>query len=349
LLVGDIGFGECYAPRSGMARLWPRLAIDGHRFSLARLMDLLRHADLVVGNLEVPLAETPNPALRHTKKYLHWSDPNETVAALVAGGFGALSLANNHSLDCGPAGLAETTRLLRAAGLVPFGAGPDLATAALPYVRTVAVGPVKKTIVVFGGFELRPDYEKLFDWYARTDRAGANPIDPDAVSSQITQLRDTLPDPLFVAYPHWGVDYRDTMPAQRDLAAALITAGVDLVIGHGAHLLQGIETIRGRKVIYGLGNFVFNSPGRFAKHVAPPYGLVAALRLYHGEAGVSAALRLYPLFVDNAISDFQSRPVSAGEFPDARAVLTKHYDGLAGDLAFGVDRVGHYLETPIQM
>ncbi len=204
LLLGDIGFGESYVASPRMARLRRMLAIKGHRFSLARVIDLLKDADLTVGNLKVPLATTPNPDLQDRKKFLGWSDPDETVAALVEAGFDAVSLANNHSLDCGAAGLGETIRRVHDSGIAAFGAGADLSAAGRALVRTVRVGPVERTIVVFACFEFRKKYDEQFTWYASTERPGINPIQPDAIAGQIADLRKTVPTPLFIAYPHWG-------------------------------------------------------------------------------------------------------------------------------------------------
>ena len=105
LMLGDLGFGESYMRGPKVAPLRRRLALHGHGYSLLRLRELIDSADLVVGNLEVPLAADVDPALRGQKNYLGWSDAEETVAALQEAGFDALSLANNHTLDCGEAGL----------------------------------------------------------------------------------------------------------------------------------------------------------------------------------------------------------------------------------------------------
>ena len=181
-MLGDLGFGESYMRWPMVAPLRRRLALHGHGYSLLRLRELIDSADLVVGNLEVPLAADVDPALRGQKNYLGWSDAEETVAALQEAGFDALSLANNHTLDCGEAGLDETIRRLRDAGITPFGAGSNLAAAGRPFVRTLRVGPVERTIVLFGCFEFRQRYDKRFDWYAKPGRPGVNPIAPQSIA-----------------------------------------------------------------------------------------------------------------------------------------------------------------------
>lgn len=348
LLVGDVGFGESYLEYPRMASLRESLAIKGHRYSLARVSDVLASGDLTIGNLEVPLAATPDPSLKGRKNYLGSSDPDETAAALVEAGFNAVSLANNHSLDCGESGLRETIRRLRAAGITPFGAGVDLAEAARPLVKTITVGGVERTIVIWACFEFREKYDKQFRWYAGNTKPGINCITPEAIATQIADLRRTLPSPFFIAYPHWGTDYTSTEPYQREYARHLAAAGVDLIVGHGAHTIQGMEIVSGRPVLFGLGNFVWNTPGRFSKTRAAPYGLAVALRFEsRANDGLSLSVRMYPLLTDNDITHFQNRPVSEEEFPQAFAVLTKRYDG-GRDLLTGVDDLGSFVELNLE-
>jgi cyanophycin synthetase len=341
LLLGDIGFGESYR---AVRRL---LKTYGHRYSLDRVMDLLNAADLAIGNLEVPLAPTPDPALHGRKNWLGWSDADKTVAALLEADFDALSVANNHALDCGEVGLCDTIRRLQESGIAAFGAGVDLAAAGQPFVRTVRIGPVERTIVVFGCFEFRKRYDERYNWYAGAERSGVNPIAPKTIAEQIADLRKTVPAPFFIIYPHWGVDYRDIKQYQRDYANQLMAAGADLIVGHGTHALQGIEMVAGRPMVYGIGNFVWNTPGRFASMGSLPYGLAAAVRFSHQNDGVSVFLRLYPLLTDNSVTNFQTRPVSAAEFPEAVAALTRNYDVTDNNIVAEMDRLGCYLEVPV--
>ena len=76
------------------------------------------------------------------------------------------------------------------------------------------------------------------------------------IAVQVVALRREDPTVFVIAFPHWGRDYEQITANQRRLGRALVDAGVDLVIGHGAHLLQGLELYRGRWIAYGIGNFV---------------------------------------------------------------------------------------------
>jgi cyanophycin synthetase len=344
LLVGDIGFGESYWQHPRAATLQPLLTTKGYQYSLKGLMGVLKGADLTIGNLEVPLASATDPGLEGRKRYLGWSNADETVAALREAGLDAVSLANNHALDCGEAGLRETIHRLEQAGIAVFGAGINSKAAGYPFVRTVAVGPVERTIVVFGCFEYRKRYGKQYNWYSDAEHPGINPITPEEIAEQISNLRETKPNPFFIVYPHWGVDYQGITNGQRACAEQLMAAGADLIIGHGAHTLQGIETVAGRPAVYGLGNFVWNTPGRYSKLNALPYGLAAAVRFRHQQDGVSVYLRLYPLLTDNSITNFQNRPVSAAQFSEVLGA-TQNFDASNNNVVTGLDRRGRYIEV----
>jgi hypothetical protein len=66
--------------------------------------------------------------------------------------------------------------------------------------------------------------------------------------------------------------------SQRFWAKEFINAGADIIVGHGAHMIQEIEHIRGRPVIYSLGNFIFNSNGEYRKRNVPPYSFLFRLK-----------------------------------------------------------------------
>jgi cyanophycin synthetase len=340
LLVGDIGFGEAYMhlPRAG--ELHRLLAADGHGRCLEGLGTLIGSTDLVIGNLAAPLARQPDAGLRGRKKHLLWSDGERVARALAAGGVKAVTLANKHALDCGHHGMGETIDRLRESGIASFGAGPTRDAAEQPLVVHFTVGSVARTLIVFAGFEHRDRYDRRYRWYAGPASAGVAALSPDRIASRIAEMRDVLPSPVFVAFPHWGRDYAGVDDSQRALAHGLVEAGIDLVIGHGSHALQPPEVVAGRPVLYGIGNFVWNAPGRYAKLGVKPFGVATSIE--NGVAG--SALKLYPLLTDNAATGYRSRPVTGAEFAEAAELLA---EGGLGAASRGRDGVGHYLELAL--
>ncbi|KGJ05106.1 cyanophycin synthetase [Paracoccus halophilus] len=339
LFLGDVGFGESYMHHPRMAGLQETLGKHGHGYSLANLHGILGASGLTIANLEVPLCARPDPGLQGHKKYLGWSDPEQTVAALKQAGIGAVTLANNHSLDCGKEGISETFARLQKAGIAAFGAGSDAETAGHPFIHRFRIGGAERALVVFAGFEYRRSYDRRFNWYAHGCRGGIGMISPELVAGHIRTLRDILPNPIFVAFPHWGTDYEEVTTKQRDTAAALVAAGVDLIVGHGAHIAQAAEVIDGCPVLFNIGNFVWNTPGRFNRRDVLPLGLAVSLSIQpdmrHGPS-----LRVYPIITDNDRTRFQNRPVTEEELAGARDLLCS---GLQLPTRTGRDAAGWYV------
>lgn len=340
VFVGDIGFGEPYFTHRRAAGLEETMADKGYGHAVAGLSGLIAEADAVIGNLEVPLASRAETALRGKKKYLSWSDGGRTVHALRDARFAAVTLANNHSLDCGSAGLLQSLALLSRNGIAAFGAGTSLDVAERPFIRTFTVGGSQRSLVVFGGFERRGRY-KDFRWYAGRWSTGVNPLDTERMARMVAELRQALPLPTFVAFPHWGNDYRPVSDRQREAAGHLVAAGMDIVIGHGAHIGQTVEMVSGCPVVFGLGNFVWNTPGRYRRLGAPPFSFVSSLRFSGGPDRHDIRLRLYPIVTDNRFTKFQNRPATTEEcgaaldllFPDGAVRPSLLHDGR-----------GHYVE-----
>jgi poly-gamma-glutamate capsule biosynthesis protein CapA/YwtB (metallophosphatase superfamily) len=98
------------------------------------------------------------------------------------------------------------------------------------------------------------------------------------------------------------------------LGKEILRSGADLIMGHGSHCLQEVEFWPEGAFISSIGNFVYNSPGRYLQEGGLPYSLIARLTVGEGECSV----RLYPTFCDNRLSGFNTRPVNALE---ARTIM----------------------------
>lgn len=121
--------------------------------------------------------------------------------------------------------------------------------------------------------------------------------------------------------------------------AELLDSGADLVIGHGAHRMQEVLLARSGTTVFSIGNFVFNSPGRYRSHEAPPYSIVARLDLARDDSGTSGGLRLYPILSDNRVTGFQPRPVTGSEAKEVHALLrSRAVSGTEFDTAIALDK-----------
>lgn len=234
----------------------------------------LRGADLTVGNLESVIVKAPATHSRSLDRFRAGPllrVPPYAVAGLQDAGFDVLGLANNHALDLGSEGLAETASHLEAAGIDVIGASPPDEPARQPLVREVR--GVRLAFLAFNGLSESQAAHRSTDW----SPVGWN---PERASEAIAATRDRV-DAVIVSV-HWGYEYETRVdPAQREAAQALLRAGADLVIGHHPHVVQAIEVEAGRAVAYSLGNFVFDQPQPEAQR-----GL--ALRVFFDDEGLRA-------------------------------------------------------------
>jgi poly-gamma-glutamate capsule biosynthesis protein CapA/YwtB (metallophosphatase superfamily) len=214
--------------------------------------DVLGDADLAFGNLETAIAEGGTPA----DKRFTFRAPPTAVDALRAAGFDAVSMANNHGLDYGPDGLAESLAVKRAQpdGFL-IGIGADEAEAYAPF-RAEVDG---QRIAVLAATQVLDD-DLVDAWTATTQGGLASAKRLDRLVAEVRAARAT--SDTVVVLLHWGIE-RATCPSspQRSLAAALVDAGADVVVGGHAHRLQGGGRLGDALVGYGLGNFLFGTTG----------------------------------------------------------------------------------------
>jgi hypothetical protein len=296
--VGDINLGTATLP-DGVPPDAGRGLLDGARSALT--------GDLVVGNFEGVLADTgssekcermrPRKERRRSVRSRRrqaadtaqvrpgcyaFRTPTALAPRLIDAGFTHLNLANNHANDFGPAGRASTERILDSLGLRLYG----------PLGRIV-IDTVRRgeslTIVGLIGFTTYPYAYDLLD-IARSA----------AVVDSIRPLVD-----LLVVTFHGGSEGTGALHVSeaaeslgheprgdlRRWARAVIDAGADAVVGHGPHVLRGIEFYRGRPVAYSLGNFVtyrgFNLEG--------PLGVTGVLQLEFAADRRLRRARLVPM------------------------------------------------------
>lgn len=253
--LGDIMLGRGVAAAQ---------AVKPESSPLALLAADLAGADLAFGNLESPLTDLPllNPA-----GYDLRASPS-TASALAAGGLDVLSLANNHSLDSGPVGMAKTRAALAANGLQGIASGD------------------KPLRIVIDGIEL----------VVLAYEAVSRPLDMAVVEADIR--REKASGSVVIVSLHWGGEFRPAAdPAQRRAARSLAQAGADLIWGHHPHVLQPVEWLERSQpyhptlVVYSLGNALFDQ-------VSPPDTRWGALLVASLDARGVRAIELKPFEIN---------------------------------------------------
>ena len=215
------------------------------------------HARIV--NLETAVT-TSEDAQPH--KGIHYRMNPDNLPCLTSAGIDCCVLANNHVMDWGRAGLAQTLACLHEAGLHTAGAGIGATEAAEP----AAIGlPTQGRVLVFGFAS--PTSGTPPDWAAAGTRCGVNRVQELSTRSarSIAEMteRHRQPGDIVVVSIHWGGNWGFAIPRDQQLfARALIDAGgADVVHGHSSHHVKGIEVRRGKLILYGCGDFLNDYEG----------------------------------------------------------------------------------------
>ena len=223
-VVGDctLGTDETFDYDTSLNAYYENYGAD---YFLQNVKDIFSTDDLTIANFEGTLTDSDE---REDKTFA-FKAPASYASILTGGSVEAVNTANNHSHDYGDQSFDDTLAALDDAGIVHFG-----------YDET-AVMDVKGVKVGLVGI-----YE-LYDHLEREQQLKNNIAKVKADGAQLT-----------VVIFHWGNE-TETVPDsnQTTLGRIAIDEGADLVCGHHPHVLQGIETYKGRNIVYSLGNFCF--------------------------------------------------------------------------------------------
>ena len=323
-LCGDTSLGDYYlnGMRDGDV-VYQRLCRAPESF-FEHVKPLIADSDSFIANLETCLVAGMQSPFAGEKRYLGWDDPERTLRALKEIRITAVNLANNHTMDFGSEGLLETIARLTTSGIRVFGAGENREAASKPLVRRIEVARKLKAIYVIGAFATSQIYRDRYQYYAGASKPGVNPLSPQRLTKRIKRLRSQDPTALIIVCPHWHGNYVWASDDELELSSSLISAGADLVIGHGAHMLQQCHWSESGTLLLSLGNFIFNSPGRYAKFLAPPVSLIARLEISTKADAWSSNLKLYPILTDNLRTDFNVQPVDRAMLASIYSLLAEH-------------------------
>ncbi|MGY0004681.1 CapA family protein [Micromonospora sp. I033] len=220
--------------------------LDDPETAFGPIASTLRDADVTLVNLETAVTDrgTPEP------KTYHFRAPETAFAALRAAGVDAVSIANNHILDYGRQGLADTLDAAAEARYPVFGAGRDADAAYAPWLTTVR----GLRIAVLGMSQV---HDLAGSWRATDTRSGvAMAFDPARATAAVRSARERAD--LVIVFMHWGVEGNSCPSGEmKTFAGRLSEAGADIVVGTHAHTLLADGWLGRTYVHYGLGNFLW--------------------------------------------------------------------------------------------
>jgi len=283
--------------------------------------------DARIVNLETAVTahDTPWPG-----KGIQYRMHPANVNCLTAAALDCCVLANNHVMDWGREGLAETLATLHGAGLRTAGAGRDLREAVAPAVIDVAD---KGRVLVFA-YGTRSSGIPA-DWAAGPRRPGVNLLDDlsprgaEAVTRHVQAFRRD--GDVVVLALHWGGNWGYAIRRdERRFAQSLLDGGaVDVLHGHSSHHPKGIEVHRERTILYGCGDFLDDYEG------------IGGHEAYRGDLGA-----MYFPVLDAATGRLLSFTMAATRIERFR--VNRASDADAAWLATVLDREGRQLGTRVE-
>lgn len=234
---------------------------------------VIRQADIAFCQLEINLSQqgTPLPQARLAMR----ADP-KTARAIKQAGFSVVSFASNHCMDWGREAFFDTIRALKRQGLLVIGVGSNIEQARKP-----AIIERKGTRIALLAYNSILPY----GYWAETDRPGCAPMrgltlyeqiehdqpgtpcrihtfpHRDDLQAMVDDIRKAKSQAdLVILSLHWGIHFIPAVVAeyQREVARVAIDSGADLILGHHAHILKGIEVYAGKVVFYSLCNFALD-------------------------------------------------------------------------------------------
>ena len=251
---------------------------SGLSFPMENVADLFAADDMTIVNFEGTLTTTKSA----TSNTYSFAAPPEYVQVLTSGNIEAVSLENNHIMDHGEAGYADTCQTLENNGIVYSG---HLGSA----IYTTDTG-------VFIGMLSYQTFN------------GNYPVIYNAIEGDIAALRSAGCQLVIVSY-HWGEE-KDYLPNERQvpLGRATIDAGADLVIGHHSHRINPIEEYNGKYICYSLGNFSF--AGNIKPDDMDTFIFQQRFRVYPDGRVDNEGFRIVPCSISSqeSVNDFKPTP-----------------------------------------
>jgi poly-gamma-glutamate synthesis protein (capsule biosynthesis protein) len=203
---------------------------NGIDFLFNNATSTFKTVDKVVGNLEGVFSL--NKSIAGSNYPLRFTFNPLLAIDLSRLGIDIVSQANNHALDFGWDGLAQSTSTLQEAGINFFGDPTNNNPTPYTFVSN------HNQITLIGYHEFS---------YKNTDKV-------------IEEIKKAKTEGSFViVVPHWGVEYQ-FMPStfQKTMAHTFVDAGADAVIGGHPHVIEPVEVYKGKVIFYSLGNFIFD-------------------------------------------------------------------------------------------
>jgi len=220
---------------------------QGNEFPFSLVSDHFKKRDIVIGNLEVPLSNLGSP---DKSKPISLRGKPEAIKSLKNSGITHVSMANNHSYDYGEEAALDTKENLMFAGVSSFGIGKNLSHSRKPIIKEI--NGVRIALLAYNSY--LTNGRRI----AKINSSGIAPLEYKYIIQDIAFIKENDEDCKIITCFHWGEEMKNyPSPFQIDLARQLIEDGANIILGHHAHVIQGVEDYKDGVILYSLGNFCF--------------------------------------------------------------------------------------------
>lgn len=239
LIAGD------YSPRDRVAQ---KIQKGDSNDLFNSVEDTIRSVDYAIVNFESAVVEGDAKPIEKCGPCLKCQ--SEAVKLLKETGFRCLTLANNHFRDFGDEGVLTSLRYIKENSLDSVGGGENIAAAEAVLYKGFEDGVLAIINVCENEFSI-----------ASSSRAGSAPLDAVKVYRHIVEARKHSDYVMVIV--HGGHEhYQLPSPRMKELYRFFVEVGADAVVNHHQHCYSGYEFFKGKPIIYGLGNFLFDHPKR---------------------------------------------------------------------------------------
>ncbi|MCR6094939.1 CapA family protein [Salipaludibacillus agaradhaerens] len=341
--AGDLSIGEKYFGKEGREDLQERLYNNPLSF-FNRVAHLTDNTDYLIVNLEsVLVSEEPQ------NSKFNWDTTKRTIRTLEKLGVYGVNLANDQSMGLGNETMLDMREQLLANGILPFGAGKNLREAVAPLEIKLTDDLSNKKVYIFGGMPSSKKYRDEYNFFGKKDKPGINSLNTTRMAEKIKKLREQEKDSLIIVFPHFhSHSYTQVSDKEKikEKLRSFIDAGADYIIGHGTHSLDLIEQYNNGTIYYSIGNFVYNTTGKYSQFDVLPYSGFVNLNISNKNGKWIVVPKLYPIVTDNRKTGYSVRAVRARECKSVVKKMQQYVDPFSTPMQISYDKddLGYYVE-----
>lgn len=225
----------------------------GYEYPFKQVKGIIDEADVAFANLECVICDKGKIRSHHPNKK-NYDASEDAYKSIIYSGIDVFSIANNHVMDKGSEGLVDFVNIMNSSPLYAGGSGKNIAEAEKPV--NISVNGVNVSFIFFSAINSKFGADKYTPGYNYIDIS-----DKDRSEKKLREVLSLIPESteIIIMSIHWGPNYTtETSNFQKAFAHLSIDLGIDLILGHSAHIFHGIEVYKNKPIIYDMGDLLIN-------------------------------------------------------------------------------------------